>query len=208
MSTLSASKCLKLYNAVELGNTADAERLLSDPETSPGYQIRGDLTPFTLAFYHDKVDIVRLFLACKKPFDYNHRAHNRLSVLQYAASWHREETLRLLVDDSRFDVNILTREKSLTALNLAIGSPQCVKIILASERFTQVNTPDEDGETVLQRAIRFDQREIVDIIKAYMEDPVTTRARLREELGGYPEYNAGELFAIIVLLCGGYFSLA
>jgi len=201
------SKCQELLGAVFANNASAVEKLLRDPETDPGDEIIGDSTPFSTACKYNKIEIVRLFLACKKPFDYNHQPQNKFSPLQYAAFWGNHETLRLLVDDPRIDVNVLTRGK-LTTLSLARDSPLCMKIILASDRFTQVHTPDKDGETVLQRAIRFGKRGIVDIIEAYIKDPVATRKQLRKELGGYPEHNAGELFAIGVLLCDGYLSLA
>ncbi len=45
------------------------------------------------------------------------------------------------------------------------------------------------------------------LLVEFKNDPVGTRASLRQELG-YPERDAGELFAIVVLLCDDYLSLA
>jgi len=207
MSVISSSKCLDLYNAASRGNAAEVERLLSDPEVDPDGIIVCEMTPFVVACQRGSFDIVRLFLECKKPIEYNHRSRRGWSVVHCAAYWGYADILRLLTDDPRIDLN-LPNDRLDTPLHCSYWDVERTMILLSSERCTYVDAPDSFGKTPLQLAASKGYDAVASIIKDHIKDPVASRAWLREELGGYPEYYAGELFAIGVLLCDGYLSLA
>ncbi len=83
-----------------------------------------------------------------------------------------------------------------------------VATTLASGRFTQIDAVGDFKKSALDVATELGKDHTANMLRDYIKCPVSTRTRLREELGGYPEHHAGELFAIVVLLCDGYLSLA
>jgi len=203
-------RSLQLHDAIDLGLHAQVKFHLADPEVDIEYE-HEDYTPFQHACYVGDRQIVQLFLDCGRPIDYNRTTNAGTSCLSFVIS--RPKILRMLVEDPRFDVNAITTSKRnyLHTVCRIIGHIDATKILLACGRFKPENAVSRDDNQKTPsdylRGLPLYLEGYVALIDAFIKDPVGIRYLLREELGGYPEFNAGELFAIVVLLCDDYLEL-
>ncbi len=197
----------ELRNAFRMGMVERVKELLMDPTVDLNDTTNNDnaRTPFIYACICSNVEIANALLECKKSIDYNKKDANGIPALHYATS----EVLPLLLEDPRIDVNALdSRGVSILSENIYAGaSITIVMRIFAAERFTQVNAVDDEGFTALDKADNLGPPELEDMIRAHIEDPVVSRTKLRNSFGDYPEHLAGELFAIVVLLCDDYLEM-
>jgi len=211
-NTFPSDKTYLLHNMLALRRLDRMRSLLLDPEVDVDYEYE-EKTPFMTAVSLGP-DVVKLFLECERPIDYNYQGKFGISAfLKVARANNNGEVMRLLLDDPRIDVNQLDM-RGWSAMRMVCASTEInalkVKLLLACERYAHAMTPCKDGLNPLyfakgERWVS-PNPEIIDLLQAHIKDPVTSRASLREELGGYPEHLAGELFAIVVLLCDDYLS--
>jgi len=206
MTTFSQEKYTALSRAAWSFNAPDVDRLLADPEVDLNYVDQYGFTLFFYACRNGQVDFVRRLLRCNRPINYNHCLPEGWAVVHTAAvHGYNSEVLRLLADDPRIDINALDTAGQ-SPLHL-VNSVQSAKILLACDRYTQLDGQDEQGRTPLQCTHNNDVRHL---IAEYLRDPVATRKLLRAELGGYPEdtaASAAELFAAIIMLADNYLAL-
>ncbi len=205
MSNFFDWKSKLLHEAAENPGGHDAVKgLLDDPEVEVNYTFGAmGLTPFMRACRDSDAEKVRIFLESRREINYNHRDIMGRIVLHRGMSG--DPVFRMLLDDPRIDVNDVS-SRGASVLMSRLNNIDRVKRILATGRFTQIHAVSERGNSALSLVVASGMNVTADIIRAHIEDPVASTRRLREELGGYPEYLAGELFAIIVLLCDGYLS--
>ncbi len=192
-----------LMSAIDVNNLEEVRRLLKDPciDINCRCMSRGT-TPFGFACERGNVEIVRLFLGCKRFTCHN--PHRRVNTGFNAAMWMlRIDVIELLLRDSHLNVNAPYGSSHLTQLiydnSWRVGWVKLLALALASDRLdpnTQVNERD-----------RIDFRAANALLAVYNADPIASKQKLREELGGYPEYQPGELFAIVVLLCDNYLEI-
>ncbi len=208
-STTSYYKSLKLHGAIRRVNYNEVKTLLNDPEVVEC--TNDDLYPFQLACHMGYQTIVRLFLDCERPINYNAHSATNIHSLYYALS--HIAVFRMLVDDPRVDVNV-NMDNGRNCLHLSSAmkrSLEITKILLACERFRFENAVAVDREGYTPSQIHKRQNpnaeEVANLVDAFVKNPTGTRSQLRSELGGYPEFQAGELFAIVVLLCDDYLKI-
>jgi len=196
-----------LHSAVWDDDVLRVKELLLDPTVDVNDITNCDQsrTPFFHACIISSAEMVKVFLECERTIDYNKKDTSGNAALHCAMS----KVLPLLIEDPRIDVNALDKYGWSVLVNYVLYADiTSVRRILASDRFTQVNTVSEDGNTARVHAFHAGLKEHQDIIEAHIADPVASRTKLRNSFGDYPEHLAGELFAIVVLLCDDYLSLA
>jgi len=203
MSNFFNWKSKLLHEAAENPGGHDVvKELLDDPEVDVNYTFGAlGLTPFMRACRESDAEKVRMFLESRREINYNHRDVMGRTVLHRGRPG--DPVFRMLLDDHRIDVNVVN-SRGASVLMARLSNLDRVKRILATGRFTQIHAVSEHNNSALSLVVASGINVTADIIRAHIEDPVASTRRLREELGGYPEYLAGELFAIVVLLCDGY----
>jgi len=178
------------------GNNIEGVRSLLDDAQVPDKDVQ---LAFASACVKGNSEIVKLFLECKRNIDYNATDRNKWTVVHLPGS---SDVLKMLLADPRINVDVFTEEGN-SPLDLAVmaGKLEHVKHLLASTRYTATcnkNVSEYMREKISEKAWAKIDRLLLD----FEENPVSVKERLRAEL--YPEYLAGELFAIVVLLCDDY----
>jgi len=206
-SAFSYYKSRELHEAIERADYDGVRALISDPEVNVGC-IHNDFTPFAAACRAGNTPIIRLFLDCDRPIQYNTPSRLRTDGLYLSIG--RPGIFRMLVDDPRINVNMTWSEINWLHLVSSFSATRGnIKVLLACDRFKRENVQirTHDGRILSQEDVRKMFHPDGDLINAFNEDPVGVRYQLREELGGYPEFQAGELFANVVLLCDDYLKI-
>jgi len=194
-----------LHRAISKRDAKEVQRLLDDPKVDPNYSRLGQVSPFVFACELGRVDLIKPFLECKRYIDYNITDVYGWGPLSRAFS--DPESAKLLLDDSRVDAIFVNKFGS-TVLH---GNPHrilSVKVLMAHDRFdaSLLLSKNRSKETPLEQARLRNEKVLAELYQNYIDDPVGTKAQLRSELG-YPCSLAGELFAIVVLLCDNYLEL-
>ncbi len=199
---------LELHEAIRNRDYREVKALLADP----GVDVEcanGSFSPFQTACAEGGPEIVRLFLDCGRPVDYNRGTFLHCLIISRDL-----EILKMLTGDPRVDVNMnftVIRGRNLLHLIYALPSPlERTKILLACDTLRAENAIAKDvtGVTPLQCTRNYlSDKRAADLLDAFIRDPQAVRCRLREELGDYPEFLAGELFAAVVLLCDDYLKI-
>jgi len=197
--------------AINRDETEKVWRMLKNPDLDAN-KIYGCDTPFALACTRAGIETVRCFLDCGRNIDFNHEGGEALGWgLACAVEREHLPMVKMLVDDPRVNINRRDDyEPYYNILHYCVrATTDCLemaKVVLASDRFEGVASIDTYGNTAEQLAFRRRKMVCSEFIHEFIRDPVSVRRQLQEELG-YPERNAGELFATVVLLCDDYLKL-
>jgi len=208
-------KTENLYIGIRFGSTDMVRCALADPEVD----VNGDdyiipahwapysgekFSPFLFACTRGDAYIIDLFLACKRDIDYNAKSRSGYGAL-HLAFWD-PDCVELLLDDPRIDAWFM-RGLCTMLLGETYELPS-IKMLMAHDRFDAsfLSRKSDVYETPLEQAERREMTEMAELYRSYADDPIGTKAKLRAELG-YSPYDAGELFAIVVLLCDKYLEL-
>jgi len=141
-----------------------------------------------------------LALLLKVPgVDVNHRSATNWTPLMFAAFFNNPRCVALLITDSRVNPDLCDNVGQ-TALMFAISSNrlQATKWLVALHALPASKGP------AFRRCLG---NRSVSLHRRFLADPGRTRHRIRVELG-IEKAMAGELFAIMVLSCDGYFRVA
>jgi len=175
--------------------------LIDDPEVNLDYFDHWNNIGYTFhcACKTGNVEIVKLFLDCKRYIIYNRRDNDGRSGLLCAHQ--HTPVIRLLLDDPRMDANLKDYKGNGILDNMLDTSIKpilaCPRAVFSGRRIRQL----------LGWARGLKRHELADALEAYTEDPDAAREQFRQDLGYYPDKSAGELFAVVVLLCDGYLEL-
>ncbi len=209
MSAPLFNRSLNLHDAIRKGRHDWVKHHLTDPEVDIEY-IHGGRTPFERACYVGLPGMVQLFLDCERPINYNSQPNAGIMNCLYVTLG-QPRIFRMLADDPRIDVNVIPfqgqKQNCLHVVHNFFRSLETVKVLLACERFNPEGAVARDWEGRTPSELMGDQRKYAELVNAFIKDPLGVRHQLREELGGYPEFQAGELFAIVVLLCDEYLEI-
>jgi len=191
------------YTCVELGHNGELDECLADPEVDPDFpDANTTWTPFAEACYRGNVAAAKKLLAhTRSPIRYNIK-HQNMTPFEWASAKGYLEVCKVLLDDDRIKVDTVSIWWSVRSNN--VTNFEIVRHILASAQDFNVHEP---GRSCKDLAIEHWNTDIAELLQEYEKNPKEVRTRLRREIGGYPEHRAGELFALVVLLCDDYLSL-
>jgi len=193
MTSFSEKKSQELHDAIKKHDHDHVKLLLSDPEVDPEIEQGNKMTPFQNACLYGDLYTIRIFLDHGRSIDYN-KPYVGCHILSFFTS--NTPRMKMLLDDPRLKVG--TNEGLFRVARHSPDPLGTTKLLLAWERLSM--------ESVLYDLKAVYIREIYDLLEAYVEDPVSVRFRFREELG-YTPGDAGQLFALVVLLCDGYLQI-
>jgi len=204
MTHFSVEKTDALYDAIGNEDTIKVRRLLGDPKVDVNSR-EYRLTPFLSACRGGVVRIIKLFLECDRVTDFNAVGEYKWGALIYVCA--NTVAVRLLLDDPRIDMRCTDISGS-TILHFHPHYTPAMKVLMAHDRFdvSFFTLKDSGGRTPLESAKHRKYEALAKLFQDYLDDPIGTKAKLRTELG-YSPYDAGELFAIVVLLCDNYLEL-
>ncbi len=203
MASFSVEKTDALHWAIYNKDAKEVERALDDPEVDVNSLNRG--TPaFVYACHVSHVETIKLFLVCKRDIEYNATDVGGWTALRFALR--NPAATQLLLDDPRVGVCCSYIENLSITLYDYLDS---VKVFMAHDRFDASilsKRMEFTGRTLAEESIHKNRHTAAELYEAYANDPIGTKARLRSEQG-YPCSLAGELFAIVVLLCDDYLKI-
>jgi len=194
-----SSKCDAFLEAIRKGETEKVRKLISDPEVDPREGYFG-ITPFTFACERGNEEIVKLFLECERDICPNLSDEEGKTALFYAAKY-SPHLMRLLMDHERINVDLCDYH-GYSVLYRACH--EAYKPIMAAKRF---RIDKLEVRIILGGLGSLRRPDLVEMFEFVLSDPVTAVEQFREDLGYYPDKSAGELFAIVVLLCDEYLKL-
>ncbi len=215
MASFSSMKTENLYIGIRFGSTDMVRCALADPEVV----VNGDdyiipahwapykeenLSPFLFACARGDAHVIDLFLACQRDINYNAKSRSGYGAL-HLAFWD-PDCVESLLDDARIDAWFM--RGSCTMLHSDIDKLPSIKVLMAHDRFDAsfLSMKSNCHETPFEEAKNRNMTELAELYQRYINYPIGTKAKLRAELG-YSPYDAGELFAIAVLLCDNYLEL-
>jgi len=194
-----------LYDAIRNEDTETVQRMLDDPKVDVNCSHYA-LTPFLSACNLQHVPIIKLFLESKRDIGYKAVYREKCGALFLAFG--NPMAVKLLLDDPRIDAcrGYLGNTRT-TLLHSRYVYVPGIEVFMAHDRFDPsiLSMKNSAGATPCDFAKHIDPR-MAKLYRDYSDDPVGTKAKLRAELG-YSPYDAGELFAIVVLLCDNYLEL-
>lgn len=196
-------KISRLMSRIKDGDAAEMCRLMADPDVYTHKYVQTIV--FAYVCQEGNADMIEALMKCNAPINYN---TEHACGIHFVVKNNNLRALRLLMDDPRIDVNTLSKDGN-TVLHIAAASARAldmVKIILASGRFTSAEAKNHKDQDTMSFGFPFVPDKVVALIKEYISDPANTREKLQIELG-YPQYQAGELFAMVVLLCDEYLEI-
>jgi hypothetical protein len=169
-------------------------------------------TAFHVACFNGDIEIVKVFLVHNN-IDVNKQSNSMRTGFYLACYWGRTDIVKLLIRDKRVIVN-LEDDVGGTPLWWASrrGYHEIVKLILAfgqEDVDLKLNVKsksdnDDMAFTVLEIAERHNQVTIVEIIKQFNNDPLSTKHQLQIEFK-VVKILVSELFVSVVMFCDGYF---
>ena len=187
-----------LHRACRFGHTEVAQYLLTScPRVNLNKQNTGGGTPFCAACQGGHLDIVQLFLLDDR-IEVNLPTKEGGTALWISSDWgFLQQVQLLLASDRRID----TTTKTSPGVENWHGTTASQAARLATTR------PQYLDETLEQFLVAKDNgRAIADLADEYERDPVAVRTRLRN-LPGLREVFIGDLFALVVFLADGLFTL-
>jgi len=194
----------KLEKAIKGHDAATVRKMMAEQSVRDNQLVREGA--FIEACRCGSVEIAEILLTCGAPLCFNESSnHEGMPAICFAVYARNEKVLQLLLEEPCIDVNA-TSNAGISILYTCIRYVEeplrLVKIILASDRFTN---PQPTKKFIRAKNGKMCP-ETSKLMDSYQKDPNSVRKALREELGYLPR-DAGELFAIVVLLCDGYLEL-
>lgn len=192
---------MKVLEAARRGDTEMVRSLLLAGGVSPNTRNDFNSTPLRIACAGGHVEVVKVLLADART-NPNLPGFCGYTPLLTACDEGNLEVVRLLLADKRVDP--LCRDADdWTPLHYACarGRPTLTRLLLADGR-VDLGAFDHWGKTPVYRARESEDRGIVALLEEFADDPISTRLRLRLELG-YPDALAAVLYAQTVFLCDG-----
>ena len=204
----------------ELIENGSLEEIKEFVNTHPEWNVnqhicREGSTVLLTACIHDRVEVVKFLLSLPE-IDINVTTADDYTPFAHVCNEGKVELAKLFLKDPRLNINYVDYTgRSALWFACEEGHTEIVKWILACGRnLTAANKKGLSYEgkhgsirterTPLEIAEKKNRKDIVKILRSFLEDKKGTRRELRQGLGLDKEAEAAEVFATVVFLCDGY----